>query len=459
MSAGLKSTNTKADNRIRAVHLDLKGMPPLFERLIRLLKLFRAAGFNAVLVEWEDMFPWRDRDLRRPGYYEARQLRLFSEVAGELGLEIIPLVQTFGHMENVLKHDKNKKFREIPWMNSDISPLCADARKQVGELLAEMFAAFPSIRYFHLGGDEVGTLGRGERSRRYCSVHSKTELYLDYMTPLLESVRSRGAMPLLWFDMLAGGSDSELASLAGKAELVLWGGGDRLETPAARFSSLGIGVWGAPCFKGADGASSERPDPKRRFGNTRNYLTLGKKVRLSGLISCGWSRYTSLRQQCDPLEGALDSAAAAGLLFRGGKNVTEGRTLKVLEDTGFLKIFLRSKALLDQLTEWKENGWRCLRSALELAAGQERLKVRRDPQTAWYCLKLTGILEEADSLKVRFHKHFDPLSGTASVEDFLEERIIPLRHGLELMKRNYRKFGHPLAEEGYQKVFGTETGG
>ncbi|OQA82221.1 MAG: Glycosyl hydrolase family 20, catalytic domain [Lentisphaerae bacterium ADurb.Bin242] len=457
--AGLKSANAKARKQIRAVHLDLKGMPPLFERLVRLPKLFRAAGFNAILVEWEDMFPWRDRDLRRPGYYDARQVRLFSEAAEKQGLEIIPLVQTFGHMENVLKHGKNEKFREIPWMNSDISPLCEGARERVEELLSEMFDAFPSSRYFHLGGDEVGTLGRGERSLRYCSVHSKTELYLDYMIPLLDFVRSRGAVPLLWFDMLAGGNDRELAYLAGKAELVLWGFGDRLEAPAVRLSSLGIGLWGAPCFKGADGASSELPDLKRRFDNTRNYLALGKKVRLSGLISCGWSRYTSLRQQCDPLEGALDSAAAAGLLFRGEQDVTEEKVLKILEDAGFLETFLRSKALLGELSEWKEIGWRCLRSALELAAGQERLKVRKDSQLAWYCLKMAGILEGADALKLRFHKHFDPLYGAGSVEDFLEERIIPLRRGLELMKRDNRKFGHPLAEEGYRKVFGIETGG
>lgn len=454
MSAKLKSANVEVKKQVRAVHLDLKGMPPRFERLLQLPKLFRAAGFNAVLAEWEDMFPWHDRDLRQSEYYDARQIRLFLEAAEKQGLEIIPLVQTFGHMENVLKHGKNEKFREIPWMNSDISPLCEGARERVGELLSEMFDAFPSIRYFHLGGDEVGTLGWGERSRRYCYAHSRTELYLEYMTPLLDSVRSRGAMPLLWSDMLAGGSDRELACLAGKAELVLWGFGDRLNDPATRLSLLGIGLWGAPCFKGADGASSERPDLKRRFDNIRNYLALGEKVRLSGLIACGWSRYTSLRQQCDPLEGALDSIAAAGLFFHGEKSVTEGKALKILEAAGFLETFLRSKALLGGLSEWKETGWRCFRSALELAAGQERLKVREDSQLAWYCLKMTRILEEAEALKDRFHKHFDPLAGTGPVEDFLEERIIPLRRGLEIMRRDNGTFGHPLAEEGYQKIFG-----
>ena len=129
-----------------------------------------------------------------------------------------------------------------------------------------------------------------------------------------------------------------------------------------------------------------------------------------------------------------------------------------MKDAGFQETFLRSKSLLNELSEWKETGWRCVRSALELAAGQERLNVRKDSQLAWYCLKMKDILEKADALKVGFHEHFDPLVGTDSVEDFMEERIIPLRRGLEIMKHHNETFGHPLAEEGYRNIFGTETG-
>jgi hypothetical protein len=39
---------------VRALHLDLKGLPPTLPRLLSLLKLAKASGYNALLVEWED---------------------------------------------------------------------------------------------------------------------------------------------------------------------------------------------------------------------------------------------------------------------------------------------------------------------------------------------------------------------------------------------------------------------
>ncbi|MGN0872403.1 MAG: hypothetical protein ACI4UV_14560, partial [Victivallales bacterium] len=49
---------------IRALHIDLKGCVPEFRRLLRQLEIYAAAHYNAVLIEWEDMFPWSDASLR-----------------------------------------------------------------------------------------------------------------------------------------------------------------------------------------------------------------------------------------------------------------------------------------------------------------------------------------------------------------------------------------------------------
>ncbi|MHB1155916.1 MAG: hypothetical protein ACYC26_03650 [Phycisphaerales bacterium] len=51
-------TAASAAFTLRGVHLDLKGVPPTFERLLSLLDVFAAARYNVLLVEWEDSFPW-----------------------------------------------------------------------------------------------------------------------------------------------------------------------------------------------------------------------------------------------------------------------------------------------------------------------------------------------------------------------------------------------------------------
>ena len=71
---------------------------------LRQFPLIRHAGGNALLIEYEDMFPYR-------GSVEvASALNSFTPddivellgMAKENGLEVIPLVQTFGHLEHLV---------------------------------------------------------------------------------------------------------------------------------------------------------------------------------------------------------------------------------------------------------------------------------------------------------------------------------------------------------------------
>ena len=88
---------------VRAIHIDLKGMPPKMERLLQLLELYAASSYNAVLVEWEDMFPWQEPLLRSPYAYSKEEINAFAEKAANCRMEIIPLV-----------HGKSFKAWEIP---------------------------------------------------------------------------------------------------------------------------------------------------------------------------------------------------------------------------------------------------------------------------------------------------------------------------------------------------------
>ena len=95
------------------IHLDLKGAPPKFEYLLEFAETSKKLGATGLLVEYEDMFPWSAdlKILARKDAYTAEQLKQFLEKASTLKLEVVPLVQTFGHMEFVLKHDKYKDLR------------------------------------------------------------------------------------------------------------------------------------------------------------------------------------------------------------------------------------------------------------------------------------------------------------------------------------------------------------
>ena len=62
----------------RGVHMHLTGLPPTADRFVELLRLFAAARYNVVLVEWEDSFPWTvDKRFRSPTAYTPDDIRRF----------------------------------------------------------------------------------------------------------------------------------------------------------------------------------------------------------------------------------------------------------------------------------------------------------------------------------------------------------------------------------------------
>lgn len=437
--------------KFRAVHIDLKGMPPHPERLLRHLELYAAAGYNALLIEWEDMFPWKDPVLRRRETYREKDIQALADRAAELNLEIIPLVQTLGHMENVLRHEAYAQYRELDWLNSELRSAGKSAKLAAG-MLGEVLDLLPRTGYLHLGGDEVAGLGLGHSGKAARRAGGKMKLYFSHMNILSEFLRERGVRPILWADMALTLPSQELKQYAADFDFAVWGGGD-LERKAERIRSAGGRIWGAPCFKGADGITSDLPNLDARKKVISAYLELAGKYPLNGLIACGWSRYTTLRSQCEPVEGALDAAVMAGMLF-SGESVSGEKISECLRHCGLLEDHIRSKELLSELTLLRGQCRRYLFDELELAAAQKCLRIKKDAKNAWYLLAMKRRLAEYETLKTEFHAHFDRFVSARLVEEYLEERFLPFRRGLKWMQSDCRRYGHPDAEQGYRELFG-----
>ncbi|XP_024118816.1 hexosaminidase D, partial [Oryzias melastigma] len=110
----------------RLVHLDLKGAPPRMEYLQKLIQVFSRLGVEGLLVEYEDMFPYGGalqllQATAQPAY-SREEVLVLQDWAGSAGMEVIPLVQTFGHMEFVLKHPQMLRLREAPHCLGTLNP-------------------------------------------------------------------------------------------------------------------------------------------------------------------------------------------------------------------------------------------------------------------------------------------------------------------------------------------------
>jgi hypothetical protein len=112
------------DNLERIVHLDLKGAPPKPEYLKKFIPFIKEHGATGILLEYEDMFPYSGRlaEARHGNAYSLEDIAMIKQLAKENGLTIMPLVQTYGHLEWLLKVKSFAHLRESAEFTQVISP-------------------------------------------------------------------------------------------------------------------------------------------------------------------------------------------------------------------------------------------------------------------------------------------------------------------------------------------------
>ncbi|KAF6028730.1 HEXDC [Bugula neritina] len=152
----------------RMVHLDLKGAAPKISYLRELFPLFKRMGATGLLIEWEDMFPYYGEleIISAKDCYSKEDVATMLSLAKENDLKVIPLVQTFGHMEFVLKGPKFKHLRENLMNPSVINPHLPESLELVQKMIDQQVELQPDVEFLHIGADEVWVLGEGKESQK-----------------------------------------------------------------------------------------------------------------------------------------------------------------------------------------------------------------------------------------------------------------------------------------------------
>ncbi len=179
-------------------HIDLKRAMWRLDYLADFLSRLQGWGFNAVLLEIEDKFRFANHPaLVHPDAPAHDEWKAWAQGCHAAGLEVIPLVQSLGHLEFVLKHPEYAHLREASNLTTHLDPTNPRSVPFVGELIDEVIEVFSPSRHFHIGGDETSHLGRSPRLKN----EPMEGLYLRQIRPVLRHVTKRGLRPMLWHDM------------------------------------------------------------------------------------------------------------------------------------------------------------------------------------------------------------------------------------------------------------------
>lgn len=162
--------------------------------------LFKMAvmGFNMCMMYTEDVYEIENEPFfgYMRGRYTKEELKSIDDYAYELGIELVPCIQTLGHLENALKWGDLAKYK-------DTSSVLLAGDEAVYDLIERMIASTSDVyrsRRIHLGMDEAMDLGLG----RYLQKHGYTngfEIIKGHLDRVEEIVKRYGLRPMIWSDM------------------------------------------------------------------------------------------------------------------------------------------------------------------------------------------------------------------------------------------------------------------
>lgn len=164
-----------------------------------LLDRLAMMGHNVMLLYMEDVYEVEGEEyfgyLR--GRYSREELKELDDYAYQLGIELIPCIQTLAHLDQFLI------WEEMAEKYLDIDNILYVGRPGVNELLDRILKQLSETfrtRRIHLGMDEAYNLGRGHYADEH-GIRPKTEIMMDHLKTILKMTQKYGLKPIIWDDM------------------------------------------------------------------------------------------------------------------------------------------------------------------------------------------------------------------------------------------------------------------
>lgn len=164
----------------------------------RYLEYMSLMGFNCLMLYNEDVYEVEGYPFfgYMRGRYTKNEIKEIDDYAYALGIEVIPCIQTLGHMEQYLKWTEGSRVKDTPSVllceNEQTYTFIEDLIKAATEPLRS--------KRIHIGMDEAHDIGLG----RYLSINgykNRSEILVDHLNKVVEITERHGLEPMMWGDM------------------------------------------------------------------------------------------------------------------------------------------------------------------------------------------------------------------------------------------------------------------
>lgn len=198
----------------RGVMLDIsRGRVPKLATLLQLAEHLADFKINELQLYVEHTFAYRKYKSvwRGWGALTAAEIRTLDRRCRELGIDLVPNQNSFGHLRYFLADPRLKKLAEVrePYESgggefvrhpTTLAPNHPGTLPFLRQLYDELLPNFSS-HFFNVGCDETWDLGRGQ-SKDLCARIGKGRVYLNFLKQIHREVSKRGKRMMFWGDII-----------------------------------------------------------------------------------------------------------------------------------------------------------------------------------------------------------------------------------------------------------------
>ncbi len=284
-----------ADMALRCEYWDLRSVHSPVWGLLKAIPRIARAKLNGLVIEYEATLSGGDLFETNPliQCWTSEEHQKIKDTCKLWFIDIIPLQQSFGHLEYVLKDERYSHLKETPLATGDLCPQKPGSIELARKLIERMAKLHPESQYLHLGCDEVWSLCTCDACK---ATHKTKELIaIEFINKLIDAACNVGKTPLFWQDMLMHATDEELAQLDKRAIVCIWlYSGNDLEYVVGHFierlNGFGIKYIGCPAMRASDRSDRQNyPVLSERINNIRRWHRLVKKYDIQCMINTNWA--------------------------------------------------------------------------------------------------------------------------------------------------------------------------
>ena len=168
------------------------------EAVKRYIDQLAALGMNLLMLYTEDTYEVPEYPylgyLR--GRYSQKDLRELDAYAAEMGVELVPCIQTLGHMRQYLQWSETAQLRD----QKDILLIDDERTYALIEAMVRSMRACMKTSRIHIGMDEAHGVGLGEYLLKYGQA-DRFELLNRHLDRVVRICEKYGFRPMMWSDM------------------------------------------------------------------------------------------------------------------------------------------------------------------------------------------------------------------------------------------------------------------